>query len=41
MGYCNVKDQWNSSRVSYKNGEFLSGMEFFGMKINLYQNLQG
>ena len=30
MGYCNVKDQWNSSRVSYKNGEFLSGMEFFG-----------
>ena len=46
MVYCISKDQWNSSQVSYKNGGFLSGYKqkiwkSSGMKINLYQNLQG
>lgn len=45
-GILHVKDQWNSSWVSYKNGGFLSGYKqkiwnSSGMKINLYQNLQG
>lgn len=45
-GILHVKDQWNSSWVSYKNGGFLLGYKqkiwnSSGMKINLYQNLQG
>lgn len=45
-GLLHFNDQWNSSRVSYKNGGFLLGYKqkiwkSSGMKINLYQNLQG
>ena len=46
MVYCISKDQWNSSQVSYKYGGFLSEYKqkirnSSGMKINLYQILQG